>query len=102
MTEYPGIGSPLFYGVFFAAVLVMIALDMFSLKKNSSHKVGVKEALAWSGLWVAVSCLFAGWLYFKLAGNPGYGAAVAKEKYWNSLPATFWKNRWQSTIFSCS
>lgn len=60
MTEYPGIGSPLFYGVFSAAVLVMIALDMFSLKKNGSHKVGVKEALAWSGLWVAVSCLFAG------------------------------------------
>ncbi|HGK5763735.1 TPA: TerC family protein [Neisseria meningitidis] len=80
MTEYPGIGSPLFYGVFFAAVLVMIALDMFSLKKNGSHKVGVKEALAWSGLWVAVSCLFAGWLYFELAGNLGYGAAVAKEK----------------------
>ncbi|EGC52020.1 hypothetical protein NMXN1568_0007, partial [Neisseria meningitidis N1568] len=80
MTEYPGIGSSLFYGVFFAAVLVMIALDMFSLKKNGSHKVGVKEALAWSGLWVAVSCLFAGWLYFELAGNPGYGAAVAKRK----------------------
>ena len=80
MTEYPGIGSPLFYGVFFAAVLVMIALDMFSLKKNGSHKVGIKETLAWSGLWVAVSCLFAGWLYFELAGNPGYGAAAAKEK----------------------
>lgn len=79
MTEYPGIGSPLFYGVF-AAVLVMIALDMFSLKKNGSHKVGIKETLAWSGLWVAVSCLFAGWLYFELVSNPGYGAAAAKEK----------------------
>ena len=58
----------------------MVAVDMFSLRKNGSHKVGIKEALAWSGLWVAVSCLFAGWLYIELAGNPVYGAAVAKEK----------------------
>ena len=29
---------------------------------------------------MAVSCAFAGWLYFELAGNPTYGAVVAKEK----------------------
>ena len=80
MSELPEVGTPLFYGVFFTAVLLMVAVDMFSLRKNGSHKVGIKEALAWSGLWVAVSCLFAGWLYIELAGNPGYGAAVAKEK----------------------
>ncbi len=80
MSEFPEVGTPLFYGVFFTAVLLMVAVDMFSLKKNGSHKVGIKEALAWSGLWVAVSCLFAGWLYIELAGNPVYGAAVAKEK----------------------
>lgn len=80
MSEFPGVGTPLFYGVFFAAVLLMVAVDIFSLKKSGSHKVGIKEALAWSGVWVAVSCLFAGWLYFELAGNPAYGAAVAQEK----------------------
>ncbi len=80
MSEFPEVGTPLFYGVFFTAVLLMVAVDMFSLRKNGSHKVGIKEALAWSGLWVAVSCLFAGWLYIELAGNPMYGAAVAKEK----------------------
>lgn len=80
MSEFPEVGTPLFYGVFFTAVLLMVAVDMFSLRKNGSHKVGIKEALAWSGLWVAVSCLFAGWLYIELAGNPVYGAAVAKEK----------------------
>lgn len=80
MSELPEVGTPLFYGVFFTAVLLMVAVDMFSLRKNGSHKVGIKEALAWSGLWVAVSCLFAGWLYIELAGNPVYGAAVAKEK----------------------
>ena len=80
MSELPEVGTPLFYGVFFTAVLLMVAVDMFSLRKNGSHKVGIKEALAWSGLWVAVSCLFAGWLYIELAGNPVYGATVAKEK----------------------
>ena len=80
MSEFPEVGTPLFYGVFFTAVLLMVAVDMFSLRKNGSHTVGIKEALAWSGLWVAVSCLFAGWLYIELAGNPVYGAAVAKEK----------------------
>ena len=80
MSEFPEVGTPLFYGVFFTAVLLMVAVDMFSLRKNGSHKVSIKEALAWSGLWVAVSCLFAGWLYIELAGNPMYGAAVAKEK----------------------
>ena len=80
MSEFPEVGTPLFYGVFFTAVLLIVAVDMFSLRKNGSHKVGIKEALAWSGLWVAVSCLFAGWLYIELAGNPVYGATVAKEK----------------------
>ena len=80
MTQYPSVGSPMFYGIFFIAVSIMIAIDMVSLKKNGAHKVSIKEALAWSGIWVAVSCTFAGWLYFELAGNPTYGAVVAKEK----------------------
>lgn len=80
MVEHPSVGSPLFYGVFFAAVFVMIIIDMLSLKKTGTHKVSVKEALAWSCVWVAVSCAFAGWLYFELAGNPLYGHTVAKQK----------------------
>lgn len=80
MVEHPSVGSPLFYGVFFAAVFVMIAIDMMSLKKTGAHKVSAREALVWSCVWVAVSCLFAGWLYFELAGNPLYGHAVAKQK----------------------
>lgn len=52
MSEFPEVGTPLFYGVFFTAVLLMVAVDMFSLRKNGSHKVSIKEALAWSGLWV--------------------------------------------------
>ena len=74
------IGTPLFYGVFFSVVLLLIAIDMLTLKKSGAHKVSTKEALAWSVVWVLVSLLFALWLYFELAGNPAYGPAVANEK----------------------
>ena len=47
MSEFPEVGTPLFYGVFFTAVLLMVAVDMFSLRKNGSHKVSIKEALAY-------------------------------------------------------
>ncbi|MCS4533961.1 TerC family protein [Neisseria montereyensis] len=80
MVEHPSVGTPLFYGVFFIAVFIMIIIDMLSLKKTGVHKVSVKEALAWSLVWITVSCLFGGWLYFELAGNPLYGHVVAKQK----------------------
>ena len=62
MAAHPSVGTPLFYGVFFIAVCIMIAVDMLSLKKSGAHKISVKEALAWSCIWIAVSCGFAGWL----------------------------------------
>ena len=36
--------SPMFYGIFFIAVLIMIAIDMVSLKKNGAHKVSIKRS----------------------------------------------------------
>ena len=80
MTPEPNIGSPLFYGVFFIAVLIMIGIDMLSLKKTGAHKVSTKEALLWSAIWIAVSCAFAGWLYWEISSNPTYGHNIAKTK----------------------
>lgn len=78
--QYPAIGTPFFYGVFAVVVIIMIAIDMLALKKNGSHKVSIKEALSWSLVWVAVSCAFAGWLYWYLNTHPDYGHAIAVEK----------------------
>ncbi|WP_066567585.1 TerC family protein [Snodgrassella sp. CFCC 13594] len=74
------VGTPLFYAVFFAVVLLMIVIDMLTLKKEGVHKVSTKEALLWSIVWVTVSLAFAVWLYFELAGNPQVGPVVAKDK----------------------
>ena len=80
MTAPESIGSPLFYGVFFVAVLIMIAIDMLSLKKSGAHKVSPKEALAWSIVWVAVSCAFGGWLYWEIGHNQAMGHQLASQK----------------------
>ena len=92
MTQYPSVGSPMFYGIFFIAVLIMIAIDMVSLKKNGAHKVSIKEALAWSGIWVAVSCTFAGWLYLNWRATRLMGPLSPKKKSSNSSPAMYSKN----------
>lgn len=76
----PSIGSPFFYTVFFVAVLIMIVIDMVALKQSGSHKVSIKEAAAWSAIWVAVACAFGGWLWWYLATDPAYGEAVANQK----------------------
>jgi tellurite resistance protein TerC len=81
MPPQASIGSPLFYGVFLIAVLIMIGIDMLSLKKIGDHKVSVKEALIWSLIWVSVSCAFAGWLYWKLVIIKLMVMSWPKQKY---------------------
>jgi len=76
----PDIGSPFFYGVFFVAVLVMLAIDIVALNKQGAHKVSAKEALGWSAVWVSVALAFAAWLYWDLKMDPAFGPTIAHEK----------------------
>lgn len=46
---------------FVLVVLVLLALDL-GLFHRKSHKVGFREALAWTGVWVVLSCIFGGWV----------------------------------------
>lgn len=46
------------WGAFIALVLGMLALDLGVFHKKA-HKVSVKEAAIWSGVWVTLSLLFA-------------------------------------------
>ncbi len=63
------IGSPALWAGFTAFVLAMLALDL-GVFHRKAHEVGVREALGWSVVWVALSAAFAIGLYF-LAG-PAY------------------------------
>ncbi len=53
------------WSVFGVIILLMLALDLFVFHRHA-HEVSIKEALLWSGVWIAVSLLFNLWIYFDL------------------------------------
>ncbi len=65
--------------VFVAIVLVALFVDFVVLKKQGAHEVGVREALNWSVLWVALSLAFNGLLWWAVKDTTG-STAIATEK----------------------
>lgn len=63
------IGTPLLWTLFSAFVVVALAIDFFALRRQGSHTVSMREATIWSLVWVAVSFLFVGWLWWYLGGT---------------------------------
>lgn len=63
------IGTPTMWMFFGAFVLVALALDFFALNRQGAHKVSLREAGIWSAIWVAVSFVFVGWLWWYLGGT---------------------------------
>lgn len=57
------IGTPWLWGGFVAFVLAMLALDLGVFHKKD-HAITVREALAWTGVWIALSLLFNAGIYF--------------------------------------
>lgn len=76
----PSVGSVWFYVIFFAIVLVMIAIDMLALKHSGAHRVSTREALGWTALWVSVAALFGAGLWWWLARDPAFGPELAQQK----------------------
>jgi tellurite resistance protein TerC len=71
--------APTWLWLFFvAAVLAALFVDFVVLKKQGAHEVGVKEALNWSLVWVALSFAFNGLFWWAVAQD--HGSAVANEK----------------------
>lgn len=65
--------------VFVAFVLAALFVDFVVLRKQGAHAVGVKEALNWSLIWIALSFLFNAlfwWAVFDTTGSQ----ALAHEK----------------------
>lgn len=64
------------YVLFNLFVLGMLALDL-GLFHRQDHRVGLRESLVWTGVWIALAVLFAfGLYYWKLAA---FGAPQASE-----------------------
>jgi tellurite resistance protein TerC len=69
------IGTPLMWSLFAAFVLVALLVDFFAMSKQGAHRVSMKEAAVWSLIWVAVSFVFVGWLWWYLGGTGTDAAA---------------------------
>ena len=71
MNNTVSIGEPWMWAAFIAFVLVMLALDLFVFGGSKAHKVSVKEAAAWSLVWVSLALLFNAGLWWYLSGTAG-------------------------------
>jgi len=72
------IATPWMWAGFFAFVIVATAVDLKVLSARGATRVSVKEALGWTTVWVALSFVFAGWLWWHLSGAAG--PQIAREK----------------------
>ncbi|UQD57232.1 TerC/Alx family metal homeostasis membrane protein [Flavobacterium sp. K5-23] len=57
---------PFIIGTFAVVIIVMLLLDLGVFNKKS-HVIGNKEAISWSVIWISLSMLFSGLVYY-LAG----------------------------------
>lgn len=71
------IGTPLLWSLFAGFVVVALLVDFFALKSQGAHRVSMREAATWSLIWVAVSFLFVGFLWWRLGGTGSDEAARA-------------------------
>ncbi|MHB1402341.1 MAG: TerC family protein [Thiobacillus sp.] len=71
MNSTISIGEPWMWGGFVAFVLVMLALDLFVFGGRKAHKVSIKEAAAWSLVWVSLALAFNAGMWWYLSGTVG-------------------------------
>jgi len=62
------VGTPLIWSVFAAFVAAALAVDFFALNRQGAHRVSTREAAVWSLVWVAVSFVFVGLLWWYMGG----------------------------------
>ncbi|AEG91075.1 candidate membrane protein [Ramlibacter tataouinensis TTB310] len=59
------------WATFTGIVLVSLFVDFVVLRKQGAHEIGVKEALNWSLVWVALSFVFNGLLWWAVKDSTG-------------------------------
>ena len=69
------VGTPLMWMLFVVFVFVALLIDFFALNRRGAHAVSMREATVWSLIWIAVSFVFVGWLWWYLGGTGGEPAA---------------------------
>jgi tellurite resistance protein TerC len=76
--ELHSIAQPWMWVAFIGFVVAMLAVDVFALGGGRSHKVSVREAAIWSGVWVSLALLFAYGMWVYVDGLAGREVATTK------------------------
>lgn len=71
------IGSPLLWSLFAIFVVIALLVDFFALSRQGAHRVSMREAGIWTLIWIALSFVFMGFLWWYLGGTSGDEAARA-------------------------
>jgi tellurite resistance protein TerC len=66
------------WSLFAAFVVVALLVDFFAMSRQGAHRVSIKEASAWSLIWVAVSLVFLAGLWWHLDATVAREVANAK------------------------
>ncbi len=76
------IGTPAVWLAFGIFIAIALAIDFLTLRHQGPHRVSLREAAIWSVIWVAVSFLFVGalWWYLRGDGDDAAARAIADAK----------------------
>ncbi len=69
------VGTPMLWGGFAVVVLIMLAIDLFLQGRRGAHGMTMKQAAAWSLVWVTLSLLFCAAFWWYLASTEGRAVA---------------------------
>ncbi|MES1565626.1 TerC family membrane protein Alx [Escherichia coli] len=65
------VGTPLLWGGFAVVVVIMLAIDLLLQGRRGAHAMTMKQAAAWSLVWVTLSLLFNAAFWWYLAQTQG-------------------------------
>lgn len=65
------VGTPLLWGGFAVVVVIMLAIDLLLQGRRGAHTMSMKQAAAWSIVWVTLSLLFNAAFWWYLAQTQG-------------------------------
>ena len=69
------VGTPMLWGGFAVLVVIMLAIDLFLQGRRGAHGMTMKQAAAWSLVWVTLSLLFCAAFWWYLASTEGRAVA---------------------------
>ncbi len=69
--ELTTVASPWIWAGFVAFVVAMLALDL-GVFHRKDHVVGTREALAWSGVWMALALVFGAGVFWRFGSDRGW------------------------------